>query len=93
MPGRDAEETCTLGMGIIERLGGRTGIPVTDCVGDNARDGVMERYMSDVGLTSPAADMERKWLFDGAGMWLGVLGRERGDTEELGSIAEGGPGV
>lgn len=92
MPGREAEETCTLGMGIIERLGGRTGMPVTDWVGDRARDGENARCMYDVGLTSPAADIERKWLFDGAGMWLGVFGRVRGETA-VDDIAEGSPGV
>ena len=53
VPGRDADETCTLGMGIMERLGGRAGKlfrpPDTDAVGDRAR------CMSDVGLISPSS--------------------------------------
>ena len=68
VPGREAEETCTLGMGIIDRLGGRGG-KLDWPVGESAR------CMSEVGLVSP--DRERMCL-EGAGMWLGVLGRVRG---------------
>ena len=92
MPGRDAEETCTLGIGIIERLGGRAGklfmLPETERVGDSAR------CARDVGLISPE-DRERRCL-EGPGMWLGVLGRVRGGDIVLGAtvvFVRGRPGV
>ena len=73
MPGRDADWTWTLGMGIIERLGGLGGkalFPEIDCVGDSAREGLEPAEETD-------DDMDRRWLA-GAGMWLGVFGRLRG---------------
>lgn len=58
VPGRDADEMCTLGMGIMERLGGRAGklpmLPDTDIVGESAR------CMREVGLIS-AEEAERLW--------------------------------
>ena len=79
MPGRDADWTWTLGMGIIERLGGRGGkaliCPEMDCVGEIAREGLESAEDTDV-------DNDRRCA--GAGMWLGVFGRLReGETVVL----------
>lgn len=72
--GRDADEICTLGMGMRERLGGRGGIPLgvcarayaamdmedeRDCVGENARSAHSE--------SEGDVDIERQW-FEGAGI-------------------------
>ena len=74
MPGRDADWTWTLGMGIIERLGGLGGkalmAPQIDCVGEIAREGLESAEETDV-------DRDRRWL-EGVGIWLGVFGRLRG---------------
>lgn len=71
VPGRDAESTWTLGMGIIERLGGRTGrtLPPGVCErgpGENARC-IMESSPS-LELSEGDPDMDRQCDFEGAGM-------------------------
>jgi hypothetical protein len=93
---RDSEETCTLGRGIIDRLGGREGgmrMPlgvcegavlgeVSGCGGENAR--CISVVSSSSSSTSGCrADTERQCMA-GAGIWLGVLGRGRGVVPRLG---------
>jgi hypothetical protein len=79
---------CTLGIGIIDRLGGRGG-------GEEMPDGVSGRKWSDendrpasesvlVGESSAAEDAVR-WCIRGVGIWLGVFGRERGVTAGTGT--------
>ena len=86
--GRDAEDIWTLGIGIFERLGGRGGwIPLgvwaraekdieddMDWVGEKAREKESSQPESEGEV-----DIERQW-FEGAGIWLGVFGRERIDA-------------
>lgn len=88
VPGRDAESTWTLGMGIIERLGGRAGrtLPPGVCErGPGENICCMNESSPSLEVSEGDLDIDRQCDFEGAGMWLGVFGRERG------SMA--GPGV
>ena len=89
VPGRDADSTCTLGMGIIERLGGRAGRTLPPGVCERG-PGEKARCMSESSQSldvSGDPDIDRQCDFEGAGMWLGVFGRERGSMGRPGVCA------
>lgn len=84
--GREADDIWTLGIGILERLGGRGGWrplgvwrPETDCVGESARENELSSHSS--ADSEGEVDIERQC--DGVGIWLGVLGRGCMDEDVL----------
>jgi len=72
--GREAADTCTLGIGIMERLGGRAAMTLPPGVCERGEVGERARRMSELRsswsqlLSDGDADIERKCDFAGIGI-------------------------